>query len=77
MNGSTQVGKVCLWVLIAIFALIILIPLCGSNSSSGTSKCTICGKKADTTFQGSGYCTKHYKDAVIWSAEKAWEKDND
>ena len=62
--------------LLVVVLLATLLSACG-GSSSGTSKCTICRQKADTTFQGSGYCTKHYKDAVIWTAEKAWEKDND
>ena len=37
--------------------------------SSSNGKCTICGKPATERYQGSGYCTEHYKDAIIWSMD--------
>lgn len=46
-----------------------------SNSSNSSSKCTICGQKATNTFQGSGYCSKHYSDAVKWAINNVAEKD--
>ena len=56
-------------VIIAI-AVAILIGINGfGNSSYGgnTDTCTICGKSATHTFQGSGYCDNHYKDAINWA----------
>ena len=56
-------------VIIAI-AVAILIGINGfGNSSYGgnTDTCTICGKRATHTFQGSGYCDNHYEDAINWA----------
>lgn len=47
----------------------------GSSESKTSSKCTICGQKATNTFQGSGYCSKHYSDAVKWAINNVAEKD--
>lgn len=67
------------------FALFVIIALCisilcacvgGSSSSRGsTSKCTICKKTATHTFQGSGYCDKHYQDAVEWAFDNVSGKN--
>lgn len=46
-----------------------------AQSHSDTSQCTICGKSAKKTFQGSGYCTTHYNDAVKWAIDNAADKD--
>lgn len=64
------------WALIVCAVLVVIVGIviiAQPSADSGSRKCTICGKKADTTFQGSGYCTKHYKDAIIWTAEKTWD----
>ena len=45
----------------------------GSRGSS-SSRCTICGKAATHTFQGSGYCDRHYNDAVAWAIDNVAEK---
>lgn len=50
-----------------ILTLIMCIFLCACDDSYDTSKCTICKKTATNTFQGSGYCTEHYKDAIVWA----------
>ena len=44
--------------------------------SGGGNRCCICNKPATETFQGSRYCTEHYKDAIIWSMNKSIEKEN-
>lgn len=49
--------------LLLILVLAFLLYAC----DSGTSRCTICQKTATHTFQGSGYCDKHYQDAIIWA----------
>ena len=46
----------------------------GSRSGGSTNKCTICGKAATHTFQGYGYCTKHYKDAIVWAMDNVNSK---
>lgn len=56
-------------VIIAI-AVAILIGINGFGNSSyrgNTDTCTICGKIATHTFQGSGYCDNHYEDAINWA----------
>lgn len=47
----------------------------GSSSSGGSSnRCTICNSSATNTFQGSGYCDKHYKDAINWALDNvSWK----
>lgn len=58
-------------IIMAIMMAVIVLTCvgCGSSGSGGTSKCTICGKSASHTFQGSGYCDKHYNDAVNWAMD--------
>lgn len=62
-----------------ILAAVMMFSMCacdsGSSSKSSTSKCTICKKTATHTFQGSGYCTEHYKDAIGWAADNVWNDD--
>lgn len=53
---------------ILIMAILLSFSLYGCGGGRGTSKCTICGKSATHTFQGSGYCNTHYADAVAWAA---------
>lgn len=58
--------------IIIIFLLILSMfigSIGGGNNKNryGSGRCTICGKSATQTFQGSGYCDKHYKDAVSWA----------
>ena len=49
-------------------AILIGINAFGNSSNGGnTDTCTICGKKATHTFQGSGYCDNHYEDAINWA----------
>lgn len=56
-------------VIIAIaVAILIGINAFGNSSNGGnTDTCTICGKRATHTFQGSGYCDNHYEDAINWA----------
>ncbi len=56
--------------IVALFTILLV----GCSSSSGTSKCTICRKTATHTYQGSGYCTEHYKDAIAWSIKNVDKK---
>ena len=37
--------------------------------NGGTASYEVNGKPATHTFQGSGYCDTHYKDAITWSLE--------
>lgn len=48
-------------------AIVLCFALSACGGSKSTSKCTICKKTATHTFQGSGYCDAHYKDAVSWA----------
>lgn len=50
-------------------AFVLALSLCACGGSKSTSKCTICRKTATHTFQGSGYCDAHYKDAIIWAMD--------
>ena len=51
-----------------LLAFTMLCSMAMFTSCGGSSKgCTICGKEASHTFQGSKYCTSHYKDAIVWS----------
>lgn len=72
-------------IIIAVCVFIILVSLVidvyisenstgSTDSISSISKCTICGKAATHTFQGSGYCTKHYKDAIVWAMDNVNSK---
>lgn len=54
-----------------------IIALCGilivlfslSACGGGGGGCTICGKAATHTFQGSSYCSQHYNNAVSWAID--------
>lgn len=48
-------------------AIIIILSMAACGGGSSRNKCTICGKTATHTFQGSGYCSTHYSDAVAWA----------
>lgn len=48
-------------------AIIIILSMTACGGGSSRSKCTICGKAATHTFQGSGYCNTHYSDAIAWA----------
>ncbi len=61
-------------ILKGLIASNIVLLLAGCSSSSRTSKCTICGKSASHTYQGSGYCNEHYKDAIVWSIKNVDKK---
>lgn len=50
-------------------AIVLCLALSACGGSKSTSKCTICRKTATHTFQGSGYCDAHYKDAIIWAMD--------
>lgn len=57
-------------IFIAVIVVLALLFSCmGSSggSSGGTGRCTICKKTATHTYQGSGYCDTHYRDAISWS----------
>ncbi len=64
-------------ILVAIAFVVFALKSCmgGIFSSEDTSKCTICGKAATHTFQGSGYCTKHYNNAVKWAFDNVADDD--
>lgn len=55
--------------LFLILALVMCLSLCACGGSTKTGKCTICGKSATHTFQGYGYCDKHYSNAVRWAID--------
>lgn len=50
-------------------SIIMLFSLCACGGGRSGSGCTICGKAATHTFQGSGYCDRHYSDAVSWAID--------
>ena len=61
------------------FAVVMLLSLCACGGGSGggrssSSRCTICGKAATHTFHGSGYCDRHYNDAVTWAIDNVASK---
>ncbi|MBS5575214.1 MAG: hypothetical protein ACLR8U_13250 [Oscillospiraceae bacterium] len=71
------------WMALFLCAILILsLCACGGGSGGGgsssrgssSSRCTICGKAATHTFQGSGYCDRHYNDAVTWAIDNVAEK---
>ena len=49
--------------------LLVLTMFCSAVmfNACGNSECTICGKEATCTFQGSKYCSAHYTKAVAWA----------
>ncbi|MBE6754432.1 MAG: hypothetical protein E7559_08830 [Ruminococcaceae bacterium] len=53
---------------LAFLALLMCMSMFGCDGGSN-DRCTICGKEATHQFQGSGYCTKHYNDAVSWAID--------
>lgn len=53
--------------IILSLTIALCLSLSGCGGSKSTNKCTICKKTATHTFQGSGYCDTHYKDAVSWA----------
>lgn len=77
VNGKTKKSLIIFISTIVIGAIIIFIGInsdTGSNSHGG-SGCTICGKTATHTFQGSKYCKKHYNNAVDWAIDDVFEDD--
>lgn len=71
-------------IFVVVLALLLVGLSSGGSSSSGSSSggssskgsgCTICGKKATHSFQGSGYCDRHYNDAVKWAIDNVAEKN--
>lgn len=71
-----EILKKTLIVSIIIVILVLIFACSDSSSSSSNSKCTICGKNATHTFQGYGYCNKHYQNAVKWAIDNVAERDN-
>ena len=59
----------CVMIVLAVFLWSYLLSDLSGGGYTNTSKCTICGKKATHTYQGSGYCDTHYLDAVKWSID--------
>ena len=71
-SKCTMVTAKAVIAIFVIIGLLLVIPelLNGSsNNSSSKSRCTICGKAATNTFQNSGYCSQHYRDAIIWAMD--------
>ena len=78
-EGEKELTKIGIIFVVALMLFFALIDGCGggsggSGSGGSTNKCTICGKAATNTFQGSGYCTKHYKDAIVWAMDNVNSK---
>ena len=76
-SKCTMVTVKAIVVIAVIIGLLMVLPqlLNGSSGNSGSSnRCTICGKAATNTFQGSRYCTQHYKDAIIWAMDNVSRK---
>lgn len=73
---NIKLTVVAVWIAIVLICRFsgILSGSFGSGGGGNTSKCTICGQPATHTFQGSGYCTEHYKDAIIWAADNVWNR---
>lgn len=76
LNIIIAVSVFLLLVSVVIYAVQISENSTGStnNSLGSTNKCTICGKAATQKFQGYGYCTKHYKDAIVWAMDNVNSK---
>ena len=54
------------------FILMVILSMCSNGTErygKGSGKCNICGKSATHTFQGYGYCNKHYDGAVKWAID--------
>lgn len=80
LSKNSPADKKFIAVLAGIVLVIsIIVSACssdGSSSSGGSSsRCTICNKSATNTFQGSGYCDKHYKDAINWALDNVSDKN--
>ena len=81
-EGEKELTKIGIIFVVALMLFFALIGGCGGGSSGSggsgsggsTNKCTICGKAATHTFQGSGYCTNHYKDAIAWAMDNVNSK---
>ena len=56
-------------ILTFFLTIVLCFALSACGGSKSTSKCTICKKTATHTFQGSGYCDAHYKDAIVWAMD--------
>ena len=54
-------------IVVALLVITISLSLYGCSGGGNTGRCTICRKTATHTFQGSGYCNTHYRDAVVWA----------
>lgn len=82
MMEEKELNKIVIIFVVAVAVFVLFFALLGScggggggsRSGGSTSKCTICGKAATHTFQGSGYCTKHYKDAIVWAMDNVNSK---
>ncbi len=55
--------------LILIISMLVFLP-----KGSSRNRCDICRKPATHTFQGHGYCSEHYQDALNWAFEHTKEK---
>ena len=56
-------------VIIITVLIVMLLFSCSIERPRDINECTICGKKATHTFQGSGYCNKHYDNAIKWAID--------
>ena len=76
-SKCTMVTVKSIIAILVILGLLMVLPELingSSNNSSSSNRCTICGKTATNTFQGSRYCTQHYKDAIIWAMDNVSRK---
>lgn len=60
--------------IVILIVSVLVVQLFGGGIASKGGGCTICGKKATHTFQGSGYCDRHYNDAVKWAIDNVASK---
>ena len=56
-------------VIVITALIVVLLFSCSIERPRDINECTICGEKATHTFQGSGYCNKHYDDAIKWAID--------
>lgn len=61
------IGLIGVVVITAVF--VVLLISCSIDRPRDINECTICGKTATHTFQGSGYCNKHYDNAIKWAID--------
>lgn len=67
-NYNNKVYIIAIAIFIGLF-LLMSSTVRGCSGGGSGSGCTVCGKSASKTFQGSRYCTTHYNNAVKWAID--------